>query len=218
MDKSSDNVSEITNFKYKRSDSIPAIDKQSNIILRTPVPENNKEDTVNLVAKIVDKYDSLSYERKDSDSLKIKENELNIENKIDIQNLKSNDSLITEQKKKKESISVQDNLILNFTTEKAYLLTSEQQKKLDNLVKFLVDNSEYRVFIEGHSDNFGTIEESKLISQKRANEVKTYLVSKKGLSPMRVFSFGKGSLFPIAENTTESNRRKNRRVEIRIVK
>ncbi|HIP26094.1 MAG TPA: OmpA family protein, partial [Flavobacteriaceae bacterium] len=58
---------------------------------------------------------------------------------------------------------------------------------------------------------------NKKLSEKRAAAVKDYLIAK-GLSSVRLSSYGFGEDYPIDTNKTRAGRAKNRRVEIRLVK
>ncbi|HLU19091.1 MAG TPA: OmpA family protein [Pusillimonas sp.] len=68
----------------------------------------------------------------------------------------------------------------------------------------------------GHTDSIGTEQYNQGLSERRANTVKNYLVSK-GIDPNRIYTEGKGELQPIASNATREGRAQNRRVEIEIV-
>jgi OOP family OmpA-OmpF porin len=54
------------------------------------------------------------------------------------------------------------------------------------------------------------------LSQRRANAVKQYLVSK-GIEANRIYTEGKGKTQPVADNRTAEGRQKNRRVEIEVI-
>jgi outer membrane protein OmpA-like peptidoglycan-associated protein len=72
-----------------------------------------------------------------------------------------------------------------------------------------------RVFVvAGYTDNVGTEDYNYELGQRRAEGVAGYLVSKEGVDPtqLRVVSYGAGK--PIADNSSSSGRRANRRVEI----
>jgi outer membrane protein OmpA-like peptidoglycan-associated protein len=72
-----------------------------------------------------------------------------------------------------------------------------------------------RVFVvAGHTDSVGQEDYNYELGQRRATSVVGYLVGKKGLDPtqVRMVSYGAGK--PVADNSTPSGRRKNRRVEI----
>lgn len=68
----------------------------------------------------------------------------------------------------------------------------------------------------GHTDSIGTEAYNQKLSERRANSVKTYLVSK-GIPADRIYAEGKGELSPVATNKTRQGRAQNRRVEIEIV-
>jgi len=85
-------------------------------------------------------------------------------------------------------------------------------KDIDDLVQVMKDNPDLKVVIEGHTDNVGTAEFNKELSQKRADAVKQYMVEK-GIDANRITAKGFGFDRPIASNDTEEGRQKNRRVE-----
>jgi len=68
----------------------------------------------------------------------------------------------------------------------------------------------------GHTDSIGTEAYNQKLSERRANTVKDYLISK-GIDPSRIYAEGKGELNPVATNKTREGRAQNRRVEIEIV-
>lgn len=85
------------------------------------------------------------------------------------------------------------------------------------LGKFLKMNKEVRIEITGHTDNVGEEEALKNLSAERADAIKNILV-KQGIQAERIITVGAGSSVPIADNSKESSRKLNRRVEIRILK
>ncbi|MGE3536434.1 MAG: OmpA family protein [Candidatus Tectimicrobiota bacterium] len=72
----------------------------------------------------------------------------------------------------------------------------------------------YSVKIEGHTDSRGAAHVNQILSEKRAQSVKHYLVQRFSIAPERLGTEGYGPLKPLAPNTTESGRQKNRRIEI----
>jgi outer membrane protein OmpA-like peptidoglycan-associated protein/tetratricopeptide (TPR) repeat protein len=88
---------------------------------------------------------------------------------------------------------------------------------LDRLYNVLNDNPTIRMEIAGHADNLGTSFINRVVSQKRAQSVLAYLVSK-GIEKGRLVSKGYGEDEPIAPNGAEFNGRDvNRRIEIKIL-
>ena len=82
---------------------------------------------------------------------------------------------------------------------------------LDKQAAFLLDSKDISLEIEGHTDSLGGDEYNKELSQRRADAVKSYLVSK-GIASERLTTIGFGSEQPISDNETEDGRRMNRRV------
>ena len=68
----------------------------------------------------------------------------------------------------------------------------------------------------GHTDSIGAEAYNQKLSERRANSVKEYLVSK-GVPADRIYTEGKGELQPPASNDSREGRAQNRRVEIEIV-
>jgi OmpA-OmpF porin, OOP family len=88
--------------------------------------------------------------------------------------------------------------------------------KLDDLVdKVKAINLEVIVAV-GHTDSNGKDAANQALSVRRAEAVKAYLVSK-GIEKNRVYTEGKGSKQPVADNKTAEGRAKNNRVEIEVV-
>ncbi len=95
-----------------------------------------------------------------------------------------------------------------------------KQKKtfiLDRVAEILKKYSNYKVEIQGHTDNIGSIKKNIALSGERAKNVYNYLVMK-GISKKRLSYKGFAYSFPIAENSTDEGRRKNRRVEFILLK
>lgn len=73
----------------------------------------------------------------------------------------------------------------------------------------------YHILIEGHTDDIGTAESNLKLSMKRINEIRTMLVHV-GIDDNHVSIMPYGESLPLVPNTTEANRRKNRRVQFLI--
>jgi outer membrane protein OmpA-like peptidoglycan-associated protein len=90
-------------------------------------------------------------------------------------------------------------------------------KLLDQAVQVIQQHPEVdKMVIEGHTDDRGSAEFNRTLSQARAESVKSYLVSK-GVEPSRLDAKGFGPDRPIASNQTAEGRAVNRRVDFIIV-
>lgn len=92
-------------------------------------------------------------------------------------------------------------------------LFASSYPELDKLAKKLKDNPNIEIKITGHTDNEGSPRYNLRLSQKRAEAVKKYLVSK-GIDEARIVTDGVGEKKPIASNETRRGRAKNRRIEV----
>ncbi|MGB9359713.1 MAG: OmpA family protein [Acidimicrobiia bacterium] len=91
-------------------------------------------------------------------------------------------------------------------------LTEDGTDLLDELLVALVEFPAVSVEIAGHADTDGSADRNLELSQRRADAVVTYFVSR-GESPDRFIAVGYGDTRPIADNSTEAGRQKNRRIE-----
>lgn len=82
---------------------------------------------------------------------------------------------------------------------------------LDNVGRVLADHAEFRVQIQGHTDNQGNDSYNKDLSARRAAAVLAYLVTK-GIPAARLESAGFGEDQPVLDNKTAKGRAANRRV------
>ncbi len=85
--------------------------------------------------------------------------------------------------------------------------------KLAPLTEFLKLNPTRTVIIEGHTDNRGSDEHNRSLSQARAEAVRQLFVSQ-GIEGSRIVATGLGEEYPIASNDNEAGRLQNRRVQI----
>ena len=92
----------------------------------------------------------------------------------------------------------------------------ESYSELNKLSHYLITHPELEIQINGHSDNKGFEHKSQKISELRAREVFEYLIIR-GVQNKMYFK-GFGSTLPLADNTTDEGRARNRRVEFEIIK
>jgi OOP family OmpA-OmpF porin len=103
---------------------------------------------------------------------------------------------------------------LEFNTGK-WTIKAASFESLNKLATLLITKRTYSLKISGHTDDVGSEKSNQILSANRANAVKTYLV-KKGVLKNRIEARGYGESQPIAENTTEEGRQRNRRVEFNV--
>ena len=99
-----------------------------------------------------------------------------------------------------------------FETNKADL-TQDLQNNLAKIAGILTVYSESRITVEGHTDNKGTAEYNQGLSERRAENVRAFLV-KSGIDEGRLSAVGYGMTRPVADNSTAEGRQKNRRVDL----
>jgi outer membrane protein OmpA-like peptidoglycan-associated protein len=95
-------------------------------------------------------------------------------------------------------------------------IPSAGKVELDRLASWLESEAKVRIRIEGHTDNIGKQELNLKLSEQRVLNVKIYLM-KKGIAEERIETIGYGGALPIADNSKESTRKLNRRVEFEIL-
>ena len=104
---------------------------------------------------------------------------------------------------------------LEFETGKD-VIKQESIQSLGELAEVLVKKPEWKLQIAGHTDNVGNDQANLILSKKRAESVKAFMVSK-GIDAGRLTALYFGETQPIADNGTPDGRQKNRRVEMTIV-
>jgi outer membrane protein OmpA-like peptidoglycan-associated protein len=93
------------------------------------------------------------------------------------------------------------------------IIREESKPTLDKIVAMLNSESTMQLIIEGHTDSDGTAEHNQVLSEKRAQSVKLYLVTA-GIVSSRLFVEGYGESKPIVSNATATGKAQNRCVEL----
>ena len=104
---------------------------------------------------------------------------------------------------------------LEFETGKDVIKTTSIPS-LTELAGVLIKKPEWRLQITGHTDNVGDDQKNMILSKKRAEAVKNFMISQ-GITADRLFTLYFGETMPIASNDTPEGRQKNRRVEMKII-
>jgi OmpA-OmpF porin, OOP family len=94
-------------------------------------------------------------------------------------------------------------------------LTPGSKPPLSDIAALLIAHPQWQMTIEGHTDNAGKPDKNMVLSQKRANAVKAFLMEK-GVTADQLVAIGYGNDRPIADNNTPAGRSANRRVELKL--
>ncbi len=95
-------------------------------------------------------------------------------------------------------------------------LREESYRELEKLIAALNNHPEWRIKIDGHTDNVGYAALNLELSFDRARSVYFYLI-KNGIDKSRLKYEGFGSSRPLADNNSEENKQMNRRVEVSLL-
>lgn len=95
-------------------------------------------------------------------------------------------------------------------------ITAQSYAGLEQVAAILSADSSLRLQVDGHSDNVGPASVNLRLSQKRAEAVKKYFVSR-GIAPSRLGATGYGQTRPVADNSTKAGQTANRRVELKLI-
>jgi outer membrane protein OmpA-like peptidoglycan-associated protein len=101
----------------------------------------------------------------------------------------------------------------NAFTPGAATLRPEARSNVSAIVAFVNRDRNKQIRIEGHTDNGGNANADLVLSQRRAEAVRDALVGA-GIDARRITTFGMGQAQPVAPNTTEEGRARNRRVDV----
>ncbi|MEG1041732.1 MAG: OmpA family protein [Pseudomonas sp.] len=94
-------------------------------------------------------------------------------------------------------------------------LKSSALPNITTLARYLQENPDRQVIVEGYTDSKGSANYNQSLSERRAGAVRMALV-RAGVEPARIVAQGYGKEFPVADNASNSGRAQNRRVEVTI--
>ncbi len=101
---------------------------------------------------------------------------------------------------------------INFDTGKA-TIKPDSEAVLNQVLALLQKQPDWHMVVAGHTDNVGTDAVNTPLSRQRAEAVIAWL-SAKGINRAHLIATGLGSAKPLADNSTEEGRAKNRRVDL----
>ena len=112
-------------------------------------------------------------------------------------------------------ISLADNMLFKSGS---YQINERAMETLSKIAKIIKDYRDYEVLVEGNTDNVPisrtNIRNNWDLSALRASSVVQVLQTKFGVNPSRLSAAGRGEYNPIADNSTDTGRQRNRRTEI----
>jgi outer membrane protein OmpA-like peptidoglycan-associated protein len=111
----------------------------------------------------------------------------------------------------------QETTAVNFKTGSS-ILDTDAKSKLDAIATKALNSKAYVLEVTGYADSRGSIAHNRVLSQRRADAVITYLVEQHKIPLRRIVTpYGFGELDPVADNTTKTGRAENRRVEVKML-
>lgn len=108
-------------------------------------------------------------------------------------------------------LSMQSSVVFDY---KDSTVKTGARNELHEIAQILKQQPNAKLIIEGHTDSVGGDEYNQKLSEARAEAVKEFLVTDEKLVNVKIETKGYGKTRPIAPNTTDEGREKNRRVEI----
>lgn len=116
--------------------------------------------------------------------------------------------------KKDCDVLLAESFVVNFKSgESTANLSSVQQEKLNKIANCISELG-ITLTVIGHTDNTGSTATNLRVGQQRADAVKAVLMEK-GVAENQITTTTKGETEPVASNTTEEGKEKNRRIEFK---
>lgn len=179
--------------------------------------DNNAQSSTN-IAKLVDEINASNKYIKQLVDAKSKSDSLNIALTNKLTRSLTNDELKDVDVKVLKGVvyvSLADNMLFKSGS---YEISDRAMETLSKIAKIIKDYSDYDVLVEGNTDNVPisktNIRNNWDLSALRASSVVQCLQDRFGINPARLSAAGRGEYNPIADNTSEVGKARNRRTEI----
>jgi len=98
----------------------------------------------------------------------------------------------------------------------SYILQNQAFDELQQLVNLMKKNRTLKIRLEGHTDNVGDPQKNRALARRRVLAAKNFLIMK-GIYEQRIEILAYGGEKPLVENNSETNRKLNRRIELKIL-
>lgn len=95
-------------------------------------------------------------------------------------------------------------------------LCAKDHEKIDEIAAIMKENPDLNFLVVGHTCNLGSLEVNRTVGQKRANSLRDELL-KRGVPAAQLSTESRWYKEPLVPNTSEANRKRNRRVEVELV-
>lgn len=204
---------------------------RGNLADETRARELSERDSMNYLEQIKDLKNEVIKLREENQEAKIKLATIEARQKVleaeqakndKLKRLEANSSVLVESLKRFGTVEENERGIVVILPENywsgnrvsSFAATSDS--KLTELAQVLANSTDYKVVIESHTDNDGTPDDLRVLTNERSQAIADKLMSM-GVSPDRLESKGFGATIPVAANTTKKNREKNRRVNLILV-
>ncbi len=187
-----------------------------------------ERDALNYSNQVKDLRDQLNKSQSDSESVKIKLASIEAQNQVmqeqrekdqKLNRLQSNVPILMESLKRFGTVSQNERGIVlvlpetYWTGTRVSTFAPNGEANIGSLSEVLANSTDYKVTIEAHTDNNGTPDELQSLTQTRAQTIADKITAL-GASADRIEAKGYGAALPVAPNSTNANRAKNRRVQI----
>jgi outer membrane protein OmpA-like peptidoglycan-associated protein len=103
-----------------------------------------------------------------------------------------------------------------WTTTRTSSFSAKSAQNMNTIAGILANNPDYKFIVEAHTDNTGKLDILQTLTQQRSQTIADKLIES-GISSEKIQANGFGATYPIAPNTTNANKAKNRRTEIILV-
>ena len=160
--------------------------------------------------------DHAKLEKTKSDSLEMRKSELMIEIKK-LELIKARRELLVQETKEQLAMLLQGDVLFDVNSA---VIKPGATVALRQVALLLSEYPKGQVIVTGFADSTGTPQDNMVLSRKRGESVKTYLLGHTDglVSSERVTARGMGEALPVAVNSTSAGRQLNRRVEITVSK
>ena len=209
-------IKNIKNLKTDNSSRTAQMNNVGSVVTNSVKSDNNSLQREGLKSQ---RYNAFTIKEKDTlnNSLLPKKNkDLTVLEKKDSEKNKGNNRNEKDTDDLQKFQLIPDQKIIIYYAYNSNEISDDAFETLNRLAATMINNPGISIVIKGYTDKSGRYIYNKKLSEFRANIAKSYLVGK-GVSPVKIKTFGMGPLNPIVTEESEKGIRSNRRVEIEFI-